>query len=84
MTSDNKTALLDGTYNVDTTAGTVSRGDVITGQGATAKWTRLAKGTAGQALTMDSTATDVAWEKPLGYTLFFQGTTASPGSGRGG
>jgi hypothetical protein len=81
MTSDNKTALLDGTYNVDTTAGTVSRGDVITGQGATAKWTRLAKGTAGQALTMDSTATDVAWEKPLGYTLFFQGTTASPGDG---
>jgi hypothetical protein len=79
--SDNKSALLDSSYHHDTTTGSVSRGDVITGQGATAKWTRLAKGTAGQALIMDSTATDVAWDKPLGYTLFFQGLTTSPGDG---
>ncbi len=43
--------LLSATHS-DTTAGTVARGDLITGQGATAKWTKLAKGTAGQVLTM--------------------------------
>jgi hypothetical protein len=54
-------ALLDGVNHTDTTAGTVARGDVITGQGATPKWTRLAKGTASQCLQMDGTATDVVW-----------------------
>lgn len=54
-------ALLDGTVHTDTTAGTVARGDVITGQGASAKWLRLAKGTANQVLSMDGTATDVVW-----------------------
>jgi hypothetical protein len=48
-------------FHGDTTAGTVARGDVITGQGGTPKWTRLAKGTAGQVLRMDGTATDVEW-----------------------
>ena len=43
--------LLSATHT-DTTAGDVARGDIITGQGSTAKWTRLAKGTAGQLLTM--------------------------------
>jgi hypothetical protein len=47
------------TTHPDTTQGTVARGDVITGQGATPKWTRLAKGTAGQVLTSDGT--DVSW-----------------------
>lgn len=53
--------LLDGAIDNDTTAGTVARGDVITGQGASATWTRKAKGTANQLLGMDGTATDVAW-----------------------
>lgn len=56
--------LLDGTVDQDTTAGSVARGDLITGQGATPKWTRLAKGSAGQVLTMDGTGTDVAWVTP--------------------
>jgi hypothetical protein len=52
--------LLSATHG-DTTAGTVARGDVITGQGASATWTRLAKGTANQVLSMDGTGTDVIW-----------------------
>jgi hypothetical protein len=52
--------LLSATHG-DTTAGTVARGDVITGQGASATWTRLAKGTANQVLSMDGTGTDVLW-----------------------
>lgn len=48
-------------FHGDTTAGTVVRGDLITGQGGTPKWQRLAKGTAGQVLKMDGTATDVVW-----------------------
>lgn len=51
--------LLDATLHSDTAAGTVARGDVITGQGATPKWTRLAKGTTGHFLRSDGT--DVAW-----------------------
>jgi hypothetical protein len=78
LSTENRYSLLDGVIHSDTTAGTVARGDVITGQGATAKWTRLAKGTAGQALMMDSSATDVAWAKPLGYKLFVQALASSP------
>ncbi len=59
-------ALLDGSSHTDTAAGTVARGDVITGQTATPKWTRLAKGTANQVLSMDGTATDVVWATPTG------------------
>ncbi|MBI3634167.1 MAG: hypothetical protein HY228_00935 [Candidatus Yonathbacteria bacterium] len=54
-------ALLDGSTHTDTTAGTVARGDIITGQTTTPKWTRLAKGTANQVLSMDGTGTDVVW-----------------------
>lgn len=53
--------ILDSTWHTDSTTGTVVRGDLITGQGATPKWTRLAKGTAYQVLMMDATATDIAW-----------------------
>lgn len=53
--------ILDSTWHTDSTTGTVVRGDLITGQGATPKWTRLAKGTANQLLAMDGTATDIAW-----------------------
>ena len=58
--------------HADTTVGTVARGDVITGQGASPTWTRLAKGAASQCLQMDGTATDVIW-----------GACATGGSGIG-
>lgn len=45
----------------DVTAGTVARGDLITGQGASPTWSRLAKGAASQCLQMDGTATDIVW-----------------------
>lgn len=46
-------------FHGDTTAGTVARGDLITGQGASAKWVRLALGTTGKVLTSDGT--DAGW-----------------------
>jgi hypothetical protein len=60
LTSVTAHNLLSATHG-DTTAGTVARGDVITGQGASAKWVRLAKGSANQVLSMDATGTDVVW-----------------------
>src|SRR5215468_480992 len=54
-------ALLNTSLFNDVTAAGPTRGDLITGQGATPKWQRLAKGTAGQCLQMDGTATDIAW-----------------------
>lgn len=44
-------SLLSATHG-DTTAAAVSRGAIITGQGATPKWTLLGAGTAGHVLTM--------------------------------
>lgn len=73
--------LLDGSSHTDTAAGTVARGDVITGQTASPKWTRLAKGTANQVLSMDSSATDVVWADRMGYTLHVQALTSSPADG---
>ena len=52
--------LLDGSVHPDTAVSTVVRGDIIIGN-ATPAWTRLAKGTANQVLTMDGTGTDVTW-----------------------
>ncbi len=63
--------ILSATHT-DSTVGTVVRGDLITGQGATPKWTRLAKGTANQVLTVNGTATDIAWA-----TLAASGTVTS-------
>lgn len=60
LTSVTAHNLLSATHG-DTTAGSVARGDLITGQGASPKWVRLAKGTANQVLAMDGTATDIAW-----------------------
>lgn len=51
-------SLLSSTH-ADTTAASVVRGDIITGQGATPKWTRLAKGSLNQALLMG--ADEPAW-----------------------
>jgi hypothetical protein len=52
--------LLSATHP-DTTAGTVARGDLVVGQGATPKWVRLAKGTANQVFMMDASAVDALW-----------------------
>jgi hypothetical protein len=60
LTSVTAHNLLSATHG-DTTTGTVARGDVITGQGASPTWARLAKGLASQCLQMDGTATDVVW-----------------------
>lgn len=51
-------ALLSATHS-DTTAAAVARGALITGQGASPAWARLAIGTSGYVLTSDGT--DVAW-----------------------
>lgn len=51
--------LLDGSVHQDTTAGTVVRGDLITGQTATPLWTRLALG--GTNLYPKSDGTDVVY-----------------------
>jgi len=53
--------LLDATSHPDAATGTVARGDLITGQGATPKFTRLAKGPANYVLSMDGTGTDIIW-----------------------
>ena len=50
-----------GVTHSDTTTGTAARGDLITGQGVSPTWTRLAKGTADFCLRMDGTGTDVVW-----------------------
>jgi hypothetical protein len=73
-------ALLDGALHSDTEAGSVVRGDVIIGN-ATPAWSRLAKGTANQVLSMNSGATDVAWATRMGYTLHVQALTSTPGDG---
>lgn len=51
--------LLDGSYHTDTTAGTVVRGDLVTGQGASPTWTRLPLGAANTFLRSDGT--DALW-----------------------
>jgi hypothetical protein len=51
-------ALLSATHT-DVTTASVARGDIITGQGATPKWTRLALGTNGYFLK--SNGTDIVW-----------------------
>jgi hypothetical protein len=55
------------TTHPDTAASSVVRGDLITGQGATPAWTRLAKGTAGYLLTCD--ANDVKWDSKSNLSI---------------
>jgi hypothetical protein len=58
--------LLSATHD-DTTAGTVTRGDLITGQGASATWTRMALGASGKFLKSDGI--DALWaDHGLTYT----------------
>lgn len=60
QTVTTQTTLLNSTAHTDTTTGTVARGDVITGQGASATWTRLAIGAANRVLgTTDGV--DITW-----------------------
>lgn len=63
-------ALLSATHS-DTTAATVARGDLITGQGSTATWTRLPLGAANRCLI--SNGADAVWNSCL-YTGFTSGT----------
>jgi hypothetical protein len=46
----------------DVVAGAAARGDLITGQGATPKWQKLAIGPGTQILTSDGT--DISWQPP--------------------
>jgi hypothetical protein len=68
--------ILSGTHT-DSTAASVVRGDLITGQLATPKWQRLAMGTINQFLGNDGT--DVAWEDIVLASAHFanQGTTTT-------
>lgn len=52
--------LLDGSVHTDTAAGTVARGDIITGQTASPKWTKLAVGSSTKVLHSDGT--DPSWQ----------------------
>lgn len=49
------------TTHGDTTADTVVRGDIITGQGTTPKWTRLAFPSTPTGKVLIATATDIGW-----------------------
>ena len=50
-------------FHGDTTAGTVVRGDLVTGQGVVPTWTRLALGVAARLLRSDGT--DAAWAQAV-------------------
>lgn len=66
--------LLSATHT-DTTAATVTRGAIITGQGSTAKWALLTKGTAGQVLNMG--ANEPAWTSTLAVGITATAVTAT-------
>jgi hypothetical protein len=63
------------TQHSDTTAGTVARGDLITGQGASATWSRLALGSSGYILRSDGT--DAAWSPTTAITQLGTITTGT-------
>lgn len=67
-------AILSSSHS-DATAGTCTRGDIITGQGATPTWTRLAKGTQYTFLTMG--ANEPAWSSS---TLTLAGNLTTSGA----
>lgn len=58
LTSVTAHNLLSATHG-DTTAASVARGSIITGQGSTPKWAALALGTVGKVLISDGT--DIVW-----------------------
>lgn len=65
LTSVTSHSLLSATHG-DTTAAAVQRGDLVTGQGASAAWARLAKGAANTILKSDGA--DLSWGAPGGTT----------------
>lgn len=67
-------AMLSATHT-DSTIGTCTRGDIITAQGASATWTRLAKGAQYKYLIMG--ADEVAWST---YTFNLGGNVATAGA----
>lgn len=67
--------LLSTTHG-DTTADTVVRGDIITGQGATPKWTRLAFPATPTGKVLIATATDVAWSASALGSAAYTASTA--------
>ena len=69
------------TTHGDTTADTVVRGDVITGQGATPKWTRLAFPASPTGKVLQATATDIGWSSSALGTAAFTASTAYDASG---
>ncbi|MBI4164305.1 MAG: hypothetical protein HY508_01065, partial [Acidobacteria bacterium] len=72
--------ILSATHSDSTTASVV-RGDLITGQGASPTWQRLAKGSASQCLQMDGSAVDIVWGSCAGAgggdNVSVNGTAAS-------
>ena len=60
LTSVTAHNLLSATHG-DTTAGSVVRGDLVTGQGTTAKWARLAFPGTPTGKILQATATDIGW-----------------------
>lgn len=68
-------ALLSAVHT-DTVVGTVVRGDLIVGN-TTPAWTKLAKGTTGQVLTMGVAGTDPGWGSAV---IGFTSTTAGSGT----
>ncbi len=78
LTSVTAHNLLSTTHG-DTTAGAVARGDIITGQGVSAKWVRLAIGTVGKVLISDGN--DVGWSTSALGTAAYTAATAYEASG---
>ncbi len=80
-------ALLDGDEHNDTTAGTPVRGDIISAQGATPTWTRLAKGAENTILAMGANEPGWVAQSSLAFPLAYQIKDAdedrSTGSGGG-
>lgn len=68
------------TTHSDSTAGTVARGDLITGQGVSSTWTRLALGSAARLLRSDGT--DASWAQ-VGLTTDVTGTLPVGNGGTG-
>jgi hypothetical protein len=66
-----------GPVHPDTAPGTVQRGDLITGQGSTAVWTRLPLGAANRCLI--SNGADAVWNACL-FTGFSQGALSFTGA----
>lgn len=65
--------LLNSTLHTDTTTAGVSRGDLVTGQGASPTWSRLAIGAAAKSVMSDGT--DVSWDYVVQVNLYTSSNT---------